>query len=100
VQLQCDATPPPPLEELTALPRPPGWILGREKKGKGREREGKERARGKKGKGNKREKEKGTKEREGGERKREIKEERKGRNLCSCDFRKNPLLCSVYFTSY
>ena len=52
---------------------------------------------GEKGKGNKREKEKGTKEREGGERKREMKEERKGRNLCSCDFSSGKTHCYAQF---
>ena len=78
---------------------PQTWLDFREKKrekGREREREGKERARGKKGKGNKREKEKGTKEREG-ERKREMKEERKGRNLCSCDFSLGKTHCYAQF---
>jgi len=39
--MRCYA--PDPAGELTALPRPPGWILGRKGTGKG----GKERARGK-----------------------------------------------------
>ena len=50
---QCDATPPSPLGELTALPRPPGWILGEERNGK-MERNGKGwkgEGKGKKGKG-------------------------------------------------
>jgi len=63
--------------ELTALPRPPGWILGREEKGKrdrketgrgkeGKGRLGKERAKGKKrGKQGKGKERKGRREEEG-----------------------------------
>jgi len=40
---QCDAAPRTPLGELTALPRPPGWVLGEEGKGKERRGKGKER---------------------------------------------------------
>ena len=44
--MRCYA--PDPAGELTALPRPPGWILGEERNGKGgkMEREEKERASG------------------------------------------------------
>jgi len=86
---QGDATPRTPLGELAALPRPPGWILGRGKKGeKGGEKErlgirkgeGERKRKEKEVTGKRREeKKKGTKERTGGERKMERKEEKEKR---------------------
>ena len=98
-----DATPRTPMGELTALPRPPGWILGRgREKGNGWER--KRKGRGKKkgnGKGSEREKEgemrRRQTEREG--RKRERKEKKETGGIL-CFFLRKTLLESLHSRSH
>jgi len=77
---QCDTTARTPLEELTALPRPPGRILRRGQEGK---REGKGKWREMKSEGDRKGKETEVKGKEGKERRRGQRggreEEKKGK---------------------